>query len=428
MTTIAYIANEFPSPLEPYVIDEISELRRRGTNVICCSGKRVSPLDLSLAERAFWKETRFFQPLSDQELLRAGCRLVSDRHSLWQLVRPLLLERGASPIRRVRALGHTVMGAALAEQLSPLEVEHIHAHHGYFASWMALAAARLLGIGFSFTLHGSDLLQRADLLSAKLSACKFCVTVSDYNRQYILRKYPSTPSDKIIVQRLGVDRVVSWPTPASTADANLDSYSGADQRRFCLLSVGRLNQVKDYCFLIRACAALRDQGLDFLCWIVGEGPERPALESQIVELGLQGRIYLIGQVPRADLPGYYRYADLVVMTSKSEGIPVVLMEAMAHEKLVLAPAITGIPELVEHQRTGFLYQPGSLPDFVSAVSWIQASKFSLAGVQRAAAASIAASYNRQRNLRAFAEQFLARVSQSENEHAHSVLQQVQLSV
>ena len=112
---------------------------------------------------------------------------------------------------------------------------------------------------------------------------------------------------------------------------------------------------------------------------------------------------------RTDLPGYYRYADLVVMTSKSEGIPVVLMEAMAHEKLVLAPAITGIPELVEHQRTGFLYQPGSLPDFVSAVRWIQANQASLAGIQRAAAASIAASYNRQRNLRAFADQFLARI-------------------
>jgi len=55
MTTVAYIANEFPSPLEPYVIDEITELRRRGTQVICCSGKRVSPANLSLAERAFWK-------------------------------------------------------------------------------------------------------------------------------------------------------------------------------------------------------------------------------------------------------------------------------------------------------------------------------------------------------------------------------------
>jgi colanic acid/amylovoran biosynthesis glycosyltransferase len=414
MTTVAYIANEFPSSLEPYVIDEITELRRRGTQVICCSGKRVSPKDLSLAERAFWKETCFFQPLSDDELVRAVRRLASDRRNLGQLLRPLLWERGVSPTRRIRALGHTVMGAALAEQLAPLKVKHIHAHHGYFASWMALAAARLLGVGFSFTLHGSDLLQRADLLSTKLRACQFCVTVSDFNRQYILHNYPSTPSEKVVVQRLGVDRVDSWPTPAAEADP----------RRFCLLSVGRLHRVKDYRFLIQACAALRDQGLDFLCWIVGEGPERPALENQIMALGLQGRVYLIGHVPRTDLPGYYRYADLVVMTSKSEGIPVVLMEAMAHEKLVLAPAITGIPELVEHQRTGFLYQPGSLPDFVSAVSWIRGQKASLAGIQRAAAASIAASYNRQRNLRNFADQFLARIPQSDGNYAHPLLQQV----
>ncbi len=388
--------------------------------MICCSGKRVSPNNLSLAERVFWKETRFFQPLSDDELVRAVRRLACDPRNLWQLLRPLLWERGASPTRRIRALGHTVMGAALADQLAPLKVEHIHAHHGYFASWMALAAARLLGIGFSFTLHGSDLLQRAELLSAKLRVCQFCVTVSDFNRQHILRNYPSTPSEKIIVQRLGVDRVLSWPTPAAPAEA--------DHRRFCLLSVGRLHQVKDYRFLIEACAALRDQGLDFLCWIVGEGPERPTLERQIMASGLQGRIYLIGQVPRTDLPGYYRYADLVVMTSKSEGIPVVLMEAMAHEKLVLAPAITGIPELVEHQSTGFLYQPGSLPDFVSAVSWIHTHKASLSGIQHAAAASIAASYNRQRNLRTFAEQFLARISQPEVDHAHPVLQQIRLSV
>jgi len=420
MTTIAYIANEFPSPLEPYVIDEIAELRRCGAQVICCSGKRVSPKDLSMAERAFWKETRFFQPLSDDQLVRAVCRLVSNRHNFWQLLRPLLRERGVSAGRRIRTLGHTVMGAALAEQLAPLNVEHIHAHHGYFASWMALAAARLLGIGFSFTLHGSDLLQRADLLSPKLRACQFCVTVSDFNRQYILRNYPSTPADKILVQRLGVDRVLSWPTPALAVEA--------DHRRFCLLSVGRLHRVKDYCFLIQACAALRDQGLDFICWIVGEGPDRPALESQIMASGLEGRVYLLGHVPRADLPGYYRYADLIVMTSKSEGIPVVLMEAMAHEKLVLAPAITGIPELVEHQRTGFLYQPGSLPDFVSAVSWIQANQASLSGIQHAAAASIAASYNRQRNLRVFAEQFLARIPQPEADHAHPILQQIRLSV
>ena len=227
MTTIAYIANEFPSSLEPYVMDEITELRRRGAHVICCSGKRVSPNDLTLTERAFWKETRFFQPLSDDELIRAARRLASDRRRLWQLLRPLLWERGPSPGRRVRTLGHTVMGAALAERLTPLKVEHIHAHHGYFASWMALIAAHLLGIGFSFTLHGSDLLQRADLLSAKLRACQFCVTVSDFNRQYIFHNYPSTPAEKVIVQRLGVDRVFHWPTPTTPAIKVSTSSAGS---------------------------------------------------------------------------------------------------------------------------------------------------------------------------------------------------------
>src|SRR3977135_2565540 len=78
MTTVAYIANEFPSPLEPYVIDEIAELRRRGAEVICCSGKRVSPNNLNPANPAFCKETRFFQPLSEDELVRAVRRLASD--------------------------------------------------------------------------------------------------------------------------------------------------------------------------------------------------------------------------------------------------------------------------------------------------------------------------------------------------------------
>ena len=403
MKTVAYIANEFPSPVEPYIADEIAELRRHGTRVICCSGKRVSPDNLSLAERALWKETRYFQPLCDDEILRAAHRLASDRHKLAPLLKPLLWERGTGLHRCLRGLGHTIMGAALAEQLAPLDVEHIHAHHGYFASWMARTAAHLLGIGFSFTLHGSDLLQRADWLSAKLQACQFCVTVSEFNRQYILRNYPSIPASKITVQRLGVDRVLTRPVTGAVETG---------PRPFCLLSVGRLHQVKDYRFLIAGCGALRDRGMDFVCSIVGEGPERGILEQQISEFGLRDRVRLTGQLPRTSLPDYYRQADLVVLTSRSEGIPVVLMEAMSHKRLVLAPAITGIPELVEHQRTGFLYEPGSLPDFVDAVEWIRGNLPSLAEIQRAAAATIDASYNRQRNLRVFAEEFLTRVSRS----------------
>jgi len=417
MTTVAYIANEFPSPVEPYVKDEIGELRRRGVRVICCSGKRVGPRELSGADRKFWDETRYYQPLSDQDLMRATRRLGSDRPALWQFLKPLLWECGVSPTKRLRALAHTLMGAAMAEELAPLEVDHIHAHHGYFASWMALVAARLLGIGFSFTLHGSDLLQRADLMAAKLRASRFCVTVSDFNRNYILARYPSTPTSKVFVQRLGVDRIYPSPVPAEQ-----------EQHRFCLLAVGRLHRVKNYGFLIQACAALRDEGLDVICWIVGEGPERSSLERQIKALRLQERVYLIGYVPPAHLSGYYRYADLVVLTSRSEGIPVVLMEAMAREKLVLAPSITGIPELVEHGRTGFLYEAGYLNDFLNSVRWILGNKASLAGIPRAAAANVACFYNRQRNLRSFADQFLARIATSGVDYARPLLQQIRLSV
>jgi len=119
MTNIAYIANEFPSPVEPYVMDEINELRRRGVNVVCCSGKRVAPNSLSLAERAFWKETLYFQPLTDDQLVRATRQLASDRRDLWQLLRLLTIDPDASFSLRVRALGHTLMGSALAEQLAP---------------------------------------------------------------------------------------------------------------------------------------------------------------------------------------------------------------------------------------------------------------------------------------------------------------------
>ncbi|MFY9675105.1 MAG: glycosyltransferase family 4 protein [Terriglobales bacterium] len=420
MTTVAYIANEFPSALEPYVMDEINELRRRGINVVCCSGKRVAPNTLTLAERAFWKETLYCQPFSDDQLMRAVRRLASDRQMAWPLLRALFVARNTSPTRRIRTFGHTLMGAALAEQLSGMNIEHIHCHHGYFASWMALVAARLLGIDFSITLHGSDVLRRADLLEAKLAACKFCVTVSEFNRQYLLRKFPSIQPAKVLVQRLGVDRVISRPLPPRLND---------ERRTFCLLAVGRLHPVKNYGFLIEACAALRSRGLNFLCWIAGEGSERRALERQIVRLGLQSRVRLVGHIPRRDLVGFYSHADLVVMTSKSEGIPVALMEAMSCRKIVLAPQITGIPELVEHQRTGFLYPPDSLEDFVDSVCRIHANHVetngdALGAIQRAAAAKVEDSFHRQRNVRAFADHFLELIPQADGDYENSVRQQI----
>lgn len=223
-----------------------------------------------------------------------------------------------------------------------------------------MTAARLLGVGFSLTLHGSDLLLDGTYLDVKLADCAFCLTISEYNRRYILQRYPEIDSEKVIVARLGAD------IPRET----VSEPSKANSRPFTILAVGRLHEVKDHAFLVRACARLRERDLRFECYIAGEGPERRQLESLIRKHELGNYVTLLGHVPREQMSSLYDRADLVVLTSRSEGIPLVLMEAMARGRVVLAPAITGIPELVIAGKTGFLYEPGSIDAFVDHLQFI----------------------------------------------------------
>jgi colanic acid/amylovoran biosynthesis glycosyltransferase len=425
MLTVAYLANQFPSKVEPYVTDEIAELRRRGVRVIAGSvrtpshdteitGIVLQPGLVKLAPAAIWlciaKWLRIL-PL----LLRV---LASGRETLWQ---------------RFRALLHTFLGLCYAALLRDCQVDHIHVHHGFFASWIAMTAARVLDIPFSMTLHGSDLLLHGAYLDLKLAACKFCFTVSEYNRNYILQRFPDLNARKVIVSRLGVE-VGHCELPKSSAGNSLN-----------LLGVGRLHTVKNHAFLIRSCAELRTRGVQFHCRIAGDGPERPALESLIRRCQLQECVTLLGHVERARLQSLYDQADAVVLTSRSEGIPLVLMEAMARGKLVLAPAITGIPELITPGETGFLYEPGSLADCVAHLQFVDwlirtsrdasgcgstAAKRKVAGyaehIRQTAIEQIQRKFNREKNLERFGDRFLEQVSAAPEARsdAHLVLQQI----
>jgi len=191
-----------------------------------------------------------------------------------------------------------------------------------------------------------------------------------------------------------------------------------------LLSVGRLHEVKNHEFLIEACARLRDRGVDVFCLIAGEGQSRSQLEKQIIKLNLGQRVTLLGHVPRQQLDLIYELADVVVLTSRSEGIPLVLMEAMMRTKLVLAPDITGIPELVVHGETGFLYTPGSFEDFIHTVEQLRQELPHLDGVRRAARAHAFQYFNRQANLDQFAKMFLQSIQHRQPTYAHSFLQQI----
>ena len=420
MTTVAYLANRFPAAVEPYVGDEIRELEQRGVSVIAGSVRKPDA-----ARRESEREVLCVEPIRILTLLRSVVLMVSRWDRISCLITHVLSQGKESPMRRLKALLHTWLGACYAVQLRSRGVDHIHVHHGYFGSWIAMVAARLLGATFSLTLHGSDLLLDGNYLETKLKHCNFCATISEYNRRYILDHFAAFDADKIIVSRLGVD------VPEERFLCSLPPANGV-RRSFFILAVGRLHAVKNHAFLIRACGRLRDDRLDFKCAIAGEGPERQSLELLIQKNRLHNHIALLGHVARPHMDSLYRKADLVVLTSHSEGLPLVLMEAMARSKVVLAPAITGIPEIVVGGKTGFLYAPGEMDDFVARILFIEqlmrrqnGAVTRLEWIQHAARVQVIRNFSREPNLTYFSNQFLKlTASDRRSPHEDLVLQQI----
>jgi len=416
MPTIAYIANELPNEVEWYVGDEIRELRRRGCAVIPCSAKSPDPAAVPQRDRDLKFESLQLLPMRLGEVVAATVLCIRRAALLWDLCKRVIL--GREPLRRrLAALAHTILGAAYARRLTHQRVDHIHAHHGYYASWVAMVAARLLGIPFSLTLHGSDLLVNGSYLDIKLMNCEFCRTISKFNREYILKAFPSVPPGKILMHHLGVD------LPPATVTAVREVKN---QEPLRIVSIGRLHQVKNHRFLVQACSLLRDIGVALECWIVGDGPERGALSHLISELHVEDNVRLVGRVPREQAGRFCELADLVVLTSHSEGIPLVLMEAMARARVVLAPAITGIPELVVDGKTGFLYPPGDLEGFVWRVDQIGRSLNALGYLRREAREHVRRHFERQWNLERFSSAFLEQISRNKAvvKYEDPVLQQI----
>ncbi|HLW84739.1 MAG TPA: glycosyltransferase family 4 protein [Candidatus Sulfotelmatobacter sp.] len=420
--TVAYLANQFPSPVEPYVTVEIEELRRRGVRVIAGSVWRPDERARSNSAAGRDQDLVVLQPFHIALLARAAWLCLRRWRRISDLVGRVIVHGRESTGQRLKALVHTWLGAYYAVCLQEKDVQHIHVHHGYFGAWVAMVAARLLNVSYSITLHGSDLLTHAAYLDAKLNNCQFCVTVSEFNRGYILGHYPMIDPGKVVVARLGVD--LPEPAAAYAAGVRASILRRPGGSPFRLLAVGRLHAVKDHAFFLRACAELCRRGLDFRCEIAGEGPERRNLERLIREYRLAEHVCLLGYVPHKQLEPLYQAADVVVVTSRSEGIPLVLMEAISRGKIVLAPAITGIPELVVAGETGFLYEPGSAEDFVARVLWLRSltpgSQSAGSGHQVSSAVNqldrirnrakehVRRYFNRKKNLESFADLFLER--------------------
>jgi colanic acid/amylovoran biosynthesis glycosyltransferase len=413
VTAVAYLTNQLPSPVEWYVVDEINELRRRHVRIVPCSSQPAPARPGEFEELR--RETLYLWPLCGPGIFAALGLFAARLPHVLEFLEYAFAERGVSLFRRLKAVLHTLIGVYYAALLREQSVDHIHVHHGYFSSWVAMVAARMLDIPFSMTLHGSDVLLHSAFLAIKLRECAFCFTVSDFNRRYILRRFPETDAAKVRVQRLGVEVSPAMQTPLGT--------TGRDP---VLLAIGRLHPVKNHTFLLQACYLLRECGVRVRCLIVGEGPERHKLEMLIRQLGISNVVSLVGHVRHDKIGAYYELADLVVLTSHSEGIPLVLMEAMARGKVVLAPHITGISELVIDGETGFLFTPGQLDEFIWRVQQILSALDRLGPVQRAARRHVQENFERAANLERFADNFLQAVGQSNRgcEDEDLILQQI----
>jgi colanic acid/amylovoran biosynthesis glycosyltransferase len=409
-------------------------LRRRGVRVVAGSIRRARTHEEGPTD-APCTPAIILQPLRLGLLLRGLWICATRLPRVMPILRRVIFGGREGFVRRVKALAHTALGAYYAAELENRDITHIHVHHGYFGAWMGMVAAELLGAGFSLTLHGSDLLLDARYLDVKIAACDFCFTVSEFNRQHIFKNYPAIDRDKVLISRLGVH--VEKGACLSKGERVGDSTT------LHLLALGRLHAVKDHAFLVRSCAELMKRGVEFHCVIAGDGPEKRNLQSLIAGLGLGQKITLLGHVPHRLVDTLFDKADVVTLTSRSEGIPLVLMEAMARGVLVIAPNITGIPELVIDGRTGFLYDPGSQECFLSRLALIQSLRnhpasreteappegrprvSQLEWIRHAARTQVLHNYDHARNLELFGDLFLQRIApQMESPREDFVLQQV----
>ena len=349
---IGYVTSRFPKLTETFVLFEILGLERSGAEVAFYPLMRERAAVVHPEAHAVVDRAHFLPFLSWPIFL-------SQLHFLRRRPRAYLGALGALVKGTFGSLNFFVGGIGIfpkvahaARTMEAEGVEHVHCHFSNHPAAAGFVIHRLTGIPYSFTAQGSDLHVDRHMLREKVAEAAFVVTISAYNRDLILRECGPQWLEKVVVIHSGIETGFFEP-----------SNNGRPRGRFNILCVGTLHEVKGQAYLIDACRSLSESGVDFACRFVGEGKDRPMLERRITAAGLEGRIRLLGQRARGEVLELLRSADVLVTPSvptkqgKREGIPVVLMEALATGIPVVASDISGIPELVEDGRTGLLVPP-----------------------------------------------------------------------
>ncbi|MFL6720875.1 MAG: glycosyltransferase [Sphingomonas sp.] len=347
---LSYLCNLYPAVSHSFVRREIAAVQAAGHEVHRFS---IRPPRSDLRDQADVGEAA----ITETVLGHGGGRLVAAALILF-LARPFAGIAALNAARRLSARGvkskalHLVYwleAAWLVRRLERLQVEHLHAHFGTNPAAVALIVAAWGGPPFSFTVHGPDEFDAPIALSlpAKIEAASFVAAISSYGRSQLMRWSSPEHWHKLELIRCGVD--------AQFLESPVEAVPATSTDFVC---VARLSGQKGLPLLIAACDRLRAQGESFSVTIIGDGELRSELEAEIRRRGLEGVVSLAGVCTSAEIRDQLSKARAFVLPSFAEGLPVVLMEALALGRPVIATAIAGIPELVDDQ-CGWLVPAGS---------------------------------------------------------------------
>lgn len=399
---VAYVVSRFPRLTETFVVDEALAVVAAGADV------RLHPLH---RERADVVQPGVAALAPRVEQRRLGSPRVLAGFARGALCRPRRTLGAAATIVRENAGSRRLLVGAvaafpfavdLADRLAAEGVDHVHCHFATHPAAVGWVVHHLRGIPFSFTAHGSDLHCDQHMLAVKAGAAAFVVTVSEANRDVIVATCGAEMADRVHVVHCGIDAGQlprRAPRPAR----------GSAPLHVCC--IGTLHEVKGQAVLLDACARLVAEGLDVRCTLVGDGPDREALEARAERLGLGGAVRITGRVARPEVRAVLEDADVLVAPSvptadgRREGLPVVVLEAMAVGVPVVASRLSGIPEAVRDGETGLLAEPGDAAGVAAAVRRVADDPAAAAARVERAAALVADGFALDRSARRLVDLF-----------------------
>lgn len=354
---ILYMSGTLPTRSETFVYREIFALRRLGVDIRTASvhapvtGMDDGPLD-QMAKETVWIYGRGVVGLLTDAVVELVARPARTLATMGRVLLDAVCSSDVSMSRRPKVVWQGLAGLSLARRARVMRVSHIHAHMAHVPTTIGMYAARQLGVGFSFTGHANDLFPNRTLLKEKLDRAVWVNCISEWHRGFYQSIVARRDSDYPIV-RCGVDTAHYEPTPAPRRDM------------LEVLAVGRLVEKKGFDVLVEALGDIASSaGPRIRARIAGGGEEYDRLEKLIAKQAAGSEIELLGDTPNDRVMDLMGEVDLFVIPCRvagsgdRDGIPVVLMEAMARGRCVVSGDLETIRELVRDGVSGVMVPPG----------------------------------------------------------------------